>query len=209
MSFCSECGTKLPDGASFCVNCGTPVVRENTAAPEEAERNASAGFAEEPAVDNAQPDYQQEFYRRKAEEEQRTAQQRAFEREQNQRAAVIRADVDVREIVTCVLLSLFTCGIYGIYWFYNIINDVNSLPDSENEQSAGLVILLSIVTCGIYLHYWMYKTGDKLDRIKQANGEGSSSYPILFLILSLLGLSLVNLCLIQNELNNLSIRSAQ
>ena len=36
MAFCMECGTRLPDGAKFCINCGTPV--KNSGRQESSER---------------------------------------------------------------------------------------------------------------------------------------------------------------------------
>ena len=33
MSYCSNCGAKLPDGAAFCGNCGTPVANGHIPPP--------------------------------------------------------------------------------------------------------------------------------------------------------------------------------
>lgn len=54
----------------------------------------------------------------------------------------------------CIILSLITCGIYGIYWEYCIVQDSNTASNEPYATSGGMVILLSIVTCGIYGLYW-------------------------------------------------------
>ena len=68
-----------------------------------------------------------------------------------------------------------------------------------------MVFLLSLVTCGIYELYWMYKAGNKVNNIKRRSGmyaDGNTG--ILYLILSIFGLSIISWCLIQSELNNVA-----
>ena len=103
-----------------------------------------------------------------------------------------------RNIALCIVLSIITCGIYGLYWLYNINNDMCSItPDDPFQPNGGMVILLSIVTCGIYAIFWMYKMGQKMDDIK---GDGSNN-TVMFLVLTILGLGIVCYCIMQNELN--------
>ena len=105
--------------------------------------------------------------------------------------------VQNRNIVVCILLSIVTCGIYGLYWLYCMANDVNTVSNTQNGTSGGMVLLLTIVTCGIYGLYWLYQAGAKLD---VAHGQ-STSNGILYLILGICGLQLVSWALIQSELN--------
>ena len=58
-----------------------------------------------------------------------------------------------RNIAVCIILSIVTCGIYGLYWLYQLTEDTNALTGDANATSGGMVILLSIVTCSIYLWY--------------------------------------------------------
>lgn len=60
-----------------------------------------------------------------------------------------------------------------------------------------MVFLFSIITCGIYGLYWLYKMGERCDRIKGMNGSSG----ILYLILGLVGFSIISYCLIQDTLN--------
>lgn len=110
--------------------------------------------------------------------------------------------VNKKNIAVCILLSLVTCGIYGIIWFVNLTDDVN-LASGKESTSGLMCFLLTLVTCGIYGFFWAYRMGQELDEIKVKNGQPSSNYAILFLILQFVGLGIVNYAIIQNELNNM------
>lgn len=109
--------------------------------------------------------------------------------------------VQPRSIPLCIILSIITCSIYGIYWFICLTNEVNEVTQ-EQDTSGGMAFLLSLITCGIYAIYWGYKMGDKLDRARVRNNVPTSSFPILFLVLNLFGLSIVTCAIIQSELNH-------
>lgn len=112
--------------------------------------------------------------------------------------------IEQRNIALCIILSIITCGIYGLYWIYKLTEDVNTLKGDPNATSGGIVILLGIITCGIYMWYWLYKQGDNLDQIKASRGLPAGNSGILYLILAIVGLSIVSYALMQNELNQLA-----
>jgi hypothetical protein len=114
------------------------------------------------------------------------------------------AGIPVRSIVTCILLSIVTCGIYLYVWLFNLNEDMRRVTGDTNGPSGGVVILLSLVTCGIYMIYWMYKQGDAIDRIKAARGLPNGNTGILYLVLSIFGLSIVSMALLQDELNKMA-----
>lgn len=105
-----------------------------------------------------------------------------------------------KNIVTCVLLSIVTCGIYGLIWFVNLTDDSKRLHD-DGTASGGVALLLTLVTCGIYGVYWNYKAGKRMFEAGKAHGVSVNDNSVLYLVLSLFGLSLVNWCLIQSDLN--------
>lgn len=107
-----------------------------------------------------------------------------------------------RNIAVAIILSIVTCGIYGLYWLYCLARDVNEASNHRNDTSAGMVLLLCIVTCGIYQWYWMYRTGVKLDEIAVNNGRVAQNRAILLLLLSVFGLGIVSYAIIQSELND-------
>ncbi|MFR0865774.1 MAG: DUF4234 domain-containing protein [Eubacterium sp.] len=71
-----------------------------------------------------------------------------------------------RNIALCIILSLVTCGIYGLYWFVCLTDDTNTIS-GEPGTSGVVALVLTIVTCGIYGFYWAYKCGDKIDAAHQ------------------------------------------
>ena len=93
--------------------------------------------------------------------------------------------IQQRNIAVCIILSIVTCGIYGIYWFI-------------------VAFVLSLITCNIYGLYWAYKQGEKIDKAKTDRGIPSSNSGVIYLILCFVGLGIVAEALMQNELNSLA-----
>lgn len=112
--------------------------------------------------------------------------------------------IERRNIAVCIVLTLVTCGIYGIYWIVCLTNDVNTVSGDVNGTSGGMVVLLTIVTCGIYGIYWAYKQGEKIDFTKNNRGIPSSNSGVLYLILQIFGFGIIAYALMQNELNKLA-----
>ncbi|MBQ2048328.1 MAG: DUF4234 domain-containing protein [Schwartzia sp.] len=106
-----------------------------------------------------------------------------------------------RSIGLCIVLTIITCGIYGIYWMYVLNEEINSLSGETNATNGGLVILFTILTCGIYSWYWLYKMGERSDVIKQNMGQASSSSAILYLLFGIFGLSIVAYAIMQDVIN--------
>lgn len=114
--------------------------------------------------------------------------------------------IQKRNIAMYIILSIVTCGIFGIYWFICLTDD-SKLAANDNESASGPVaFLLTIVTCGIYSWYWAYKLGDRVDYAANSRGigDGSSNSKILFIVLQLLGLGIVNYLIAQDKLNKIS-----
>lgn len=112
--------------------------------------------------------------------------------------------VKEKSIGLCVVLSLVTCGIYGIYWLYTIARDLNDLCESQNQEKGaepGLVVVLGIVTCGIYSLYYLWKAGKMVSSLTRSNGQHPSDDSIVLMVLSLLQLSLVSYCILQSHIN--------
>ena len=109
-----------------------------------------------------------------------------------------------RNIVVCILLSLLTCGLYVIYWYITLTDDASRAND-DPEFTGAKAFLFTLITCGIYAIYWNYKIGKEMYEANQKHGITSASdNSISYLILSIFGLSVINYCLIQNELNTLA-----
>ena len=107
-------------------------------------------------------------------------------------------NIQERSIPLYIVLTIVTCGIFGLYWLVVIANDMNNLANDGDNTDGVIVLLLTIITCGIYGFYWAYKQGQRIDTM---NGVQGGSTGILYLILNVIGLSIVTYALIQSELN--------
>lgn len=105
-----------------------------------------------------------------------------------------------RNIVLSIIFSIITCGIYQLYWIVKLNDEIVYLnrENEKNPTSGIMVLLFSIITCGIYGIYWNYKMGIRCNQIKEDNGN----LEIIFLILSIFGLGIVSLCIMQSVENN-------
>ena len=111
--------------------------------------------------------------------------------------------IQKREIVTCILLSFITCGIYGIVWFINLTDDVAYLSE-DPEFSGGKAFLFTLITCGIYSFFWAYKLGKNIQIAQSKRNLPATDNSTLYIILNLFGLGIVTYCLAQNEVNNMA-----
>lgn len=72
-----------------------------------------------------------------------------------------------RSIPVSIILSIVTCGLYGLYWYYKLTNDTHQAVGRKTTASGGRAILFTIITCGIYSIYWAYKMGELSWRLKK------------------------------------------
>ena len=113
--------------------------------------------------------------------------------------------VQKKNIVTCVILSIVTLGIYALYWVAKLTDDAKTLAKDDNSlPSGGVVVLLTIVTCGIYSYYWAYKMGQILYKAgKENNLEDAKDNSVMYLIIEIV-FALINPILMQNEINKMA-----
>lgn len=105
-----------------------------------------------------------------------------------------------RSIPLCIIFWLITGGIYGIFWFIKLTDELNANA-STKTAGGGTAFVYSILTLGIYTFYWMYKQGQKVDEI---NGNIGGNTGILYIILTCIGLGIIPYCLMQSELNRIA-----
>ena len=167
MKFCHKCGAQCEDGAKFCKQCGAALADVNA--------NQSQQTYEVP----------------------RQAQYTSADTNNSQNAYGNQNNYGNQNIAIAVILSIVTCGLYGIYWMIKLNDEVNQICGDTQATGGGLVFLFTLITCGIYGWYWMYKMGEKCDQIKGVNGSSG----ILYLILGIFGLGIVSYCLMQDTIN--------
>lgn len=105
-----------------------------------------------------------------------------------------------RNVALCIIFTILTCGIYGMYWMV-VLND-DMLDALREEGTSGIMVLvLSVVTCGIYGLYWLYQMGNRVDRLNDSYRRRTDNSGLLYLILGVLGFSIVAYGVMQNEMN--------
>lgn len=109
-----------------------------------------------------------------------------------------------RNIAISIILTIVTCGIYGIYWFIMLSDEVKSASDDDSMPSGGIAFLLTLVTCGIYGIYWAYRMGKALETARERAGLTATDNSVLYLILQIFGFGIINYALMQNELNTIA-----
>lgn len=107
-----------------------------------------------------------------------------------------------RSVGMAVVLSLITCGIYGIYWFIVLTNEVGKLS-GDHTFTGGKHFLLSLVTCGIWSYVWSYQIGKQVGVAQHQRGLMVSDNSVLYLILTFFGLGIVAYALAQSDVNKL------
>lgn len=139
--FCSHCGKEIQPGTKFCPACGADVSAQ-TQVTESANKVFQSAEGELTSAVNEV-------------------------RDTIQKGDTVYAGerlTDNRGLISYILLSIITCGIYSYYFVYKMAHDVNIACSGDGQETGGLLqyILLSIVTCGLYSLYWEYKLGNRL-----------------------------------------------
>lgn len=95
-----------------------------------------------------------------------------------------------RSLWTYILLTIITCGIYSLYFFYRYTQDLNAVCQGDGQESPNyiLVFLLSLITCGIYRYYWLYKQGNRLQEAAPRYGMVFQEDGTAVLLWELLGM---------------------
>jgi hypothetical protein len=107
----------------------------------------------------------------------------------------------VRSIAVDIILTLVTCGLYGLYWQYKQMETLNAWLGRE-DFSFGLWLLLSLVTCGIFAVYYEYKMAKGINEIQEDNNlRVNRDLALICILLAIFGLGIVSLAIQQSEIN--------
>ena len=107
-------------------------------------------------------------------------------------------EIKPRNIAVSIILTIVTCGIYGIYWVICMAREAVSVKDPSDSGVLEIVLMLFLPFVGFYL------TEQKLAAGCAARGIPHKDNAVLYLILGLVGLGIVNYCMMQNDLNKIA-----
>lgn len=201
---CPKCGTVLTDGANFCPECGTAIPKgdPNPSANtyENANTNADTN-ANTDAYVHAEP-YQSPNAGTYTNADPYRGNNSGYVYEQPVR---FDCGLEQRDLAKMLILSIVTFGLYGIYWFIKLVDDVNRASNDQAAFSGGVTWLLSFVTGGLYGMYWYYQAGKKMTYAKEIRHMPTdSNIEILYLLLGVFRFGIVAKCLIQSDLNKMA-----
>ena len=103
-----------------------------------------------------------------------------------------------------LILTILTCGLFNIYWNYRQMEACNVLLN-RREFSFWIWLLLTIVTCGLYHIFYQYKMGAAIVEIQHLmKREVFDKLPLISVLVTILGLSIVVDCIHQHEINKIN-----
>lgn len=110
--------------------------------------------------------------------------------------------LETRSIAKAIIFSFLTLGIYSLYWFVKMTNEVHELSGNPKTASGGLALFFTIITFGLYAIYWVYRIASELEGAIDDRGMRHSSLAIICLVLLVVGLGIVSYALIQDGIND-------
>ena len=106
-----------------------------------------------------------------------------------------------RSVATVVILTLVTCGIYGIYWYWISIKE---LYNAGGKSIADLDPVIQFVLLFLYVGgvFFAINANDNINEVKMRNGTPAADNKTLWIVLSLI-CPIAMIALVQNEMNSL------
>lgn len=105
--------------------------------------------------------------------------------------------LEKRDIVKCIILSIITCGIYAIVWAVKLAKDGVKIKDVNDDGLLEVILAIFIPFLGFYLIEKKFAEGCV------AQGIPHEDNSVLYLIIGLF-MPIIDYCLLQNELNKLA-----
>ena len=107
-----------------------------------------------------------------------------------------------RNPVTAFLLSIVTCGIYGIYWAICLARESVSVKDAKDDGILEIILMIFLPFIGFFL------AEKKLTEGCEAKGIAHKDNSVLYLVLGLVGLGIVDFFMMQSDLNKIAEATA-
>ncbi len=196
-------GHSVPDDAKFCTVCGAVVDQtppSGQTAQDQGQYSQSQAYGEQNQPPGyQQPDYQQGYQQYPPgqgyqqyppgqgyqqydpnQQYQQPYQQPYGEGVHNMPLTGFRGTVRSPGMV--IFLSIITCGIYGIYWFYSAASELNSVLGYEETKPYYSVVGL---LCFVFSYILMWQFDKALMEVNRKRGRYSESKFLVWILLSI------------------------
>ncbi|GEM_PF-784935 len=176
--FCICCGQKINDNAQACPYCGMIVsktlAKRMGVVPQNPAENKPAETDKTPANEQNTTGisyYEEPLY-------------------ENIRRTGPTTVQEKRNFVRFLLFSIFTLGIYGIVYKYQMTEDVNKIcaDDGKDTPNYLVTVVLSIFTFGAFGLYWHYQIGKRISEYLSENYNVQVSGGVRLMMLKLLSI---------------------
>lgn len=130
--FCTKCGKQIPDSTKFCPYCGA-----NCSPEQDIAGQASQVFNKaEQELGSAFNEVKQSFTGNNNNQNYNNG----YNNMNNGSVPPYSGErlKDDRGLLSYILLSIITCGIYGYYFIYKMAHDVNIACEGDGESTSGL-----------------------------------------------------------------------
>lgn len=107
-----------------------------------------------------------------------------------------------RSVGLSVILTLVTCGLFGLYWFVVLTDDVGKLS-GDYQFTGGKHLLLTLVTCGLWGYVWAYQAAKRVGEAQHQRGYLAQDNSLLYIVLYFFGLGIIVHALVQSDVNRL------
>ena len=154
----------------FCPKCGTDV-REGTFCP-----NCGTPVGQ-------QPGYQQPNYNQQPQQPYMMMPQELLE---------------TKSIAMCIVLSIVTCGIYALYWYYTMFRKIRLIVTGTPDCVGEYLLFLFVPFYGLY---WIYTREQRFTASAQRYGVYLQDQSLVYLLLAIFGVGIVSFALLQDQLN--------
>ena len=109
-----------------------------------------------------------------------------------------------RDVVKYIILSIVTCGIWGLVWVYQVGTDIAMLR-GDDKPSVVVDLVLSFVSCGLWGFVCAYRWPEYLNEELARRGRTvDTNLPAMSLLMAFFGLHVVGLVLMQESLNKVA-----
>lgn len=138
-------------------------------------------------------------------------QQNQYQQQYQSMGPILKTD---RSIGKFILFSILTCGIYAIFFYTGIADDINRVASGRDGKKTTHYCLMSFVlaplTCGIYGLYWWHTISERIGEEARARGIYTDFSATTFWLWQLVGAVLCGigpfiyvhmLCKTMNQIN--------
>lgn len=163
--FCTNCGEKLNDDWVKCPYCGALTENADVVARVDGKENNELNF-----ITKSEEINNEMLGEKGKEEKEPLFGEKNIKNEE--KGTVHLEKIVYRKFWKYLLLSVITCGLYGIYVLYGYVRDVNRVCEGDGKESKNyiIVLLLTTLTCGLYGLYWWYTQGERLYNVAPKYG---------------------------------------